>query len=135
MVRMGIEFLKLPHYKGMPVNEAYIEDSFRSSIANASFFALVLEVDGEAHGMLCAMTSRALWAPIGFAIETCMWIDPGHRGGDTVSQMIEDYSTWAKDMGCHHALLTAPPIRGMSFNKLYARSGFFLDGVNYRKDL
>tara|TARA_R100001230_G_C5648909_1_gene154252 strand:+ start:185 stop:619 length:435 start_codon:yes stop_codon:yes gene_type:complete len=130
MVRMAAQFVGEAH-PDAPVDATYLDGSFRAMLASGSHLVLVLDVNGSARGVFCAVASRSPWSPVCAAIELGMWIDPAHRGGMAVLRMLRAYVSWAEGIGCIRASMTALP--GRSLDRLYARCGFQPDEINYMR--
>lgn len=130
MVRMAAQFVGEAH-PDAPVDAAYLDGSFRAMLASGSHLVLVLDVNGAARGVFCAVASRSPWSPASAAIELGMWIDPAYRGSMAVLRMLRAYVAWAEDIGCIRASMTALP--GRSLDRLYARCGFQPDEINYMR--
>jgi len=130
MVAMSAQFVTLAQ-PDAPVDPAYLDGSFRNMLASPSHLVLVLDKDGEAVGVFCAVASRSPWSPVAAASELGMWIDPAHRGGMAVQRILRAYVEWARGMGCIRASMTALP--GRPLDRLYARCGFEPDEINYMR--
>jgi len=130
MVGMAAEFVAQAH-KDAPVDMDYLDGSFRSMLASPNHLVLVLDVDGAARGVFCAVASRSPWSPVAAASELGMWVAPECRGSFAALRMMRAYVAWAKGLGCIRATMTALP--GRSLDKLYARCGFEPDEINYMR--
>lgn len=120
MVRMGGDFIAASG-TGLPFDPDYVASSLRIHLGTGGRFAVVLDVDGEARGMLCAMAHRSPLAPVAVAQELIFWIDPEHRGRHAL-RMIEAYVEWAKAQGCERVTLMSLASKPMG--RLYALEGF-----------
>lgn len=132
LIRMAGRFAAVAR-PDLPIDDAYLAGSFRSMIASGQHLVLVLDVDGRARGVFCAALSRSPWSPIGVASEQILWIDPSHRGGMAVLQMLRTYLEWAQAMGCARAYLVA--LSGRSLDRLYRRAGFAPSEITFEKVL
>lgn len=120
MVRMAGDFIAASG-TGLPFDAEYVESSLRIHLGTGGRFTVVLDVDGEARGMLCAMASRSTLAPVAVATELVFWIDPECRGRAAM-EMIQAYSDWAQAAGCMSAAMVSLP--GRSLERLYSMAGF-----------
>ncbi len=80
-------------------------------IAAPDRLMLVLEVDGVARGMLAAQASMHPFTAVTVATEIAWWVEPEHRGRQTLG-MLTAYERWAAQRGCvavHLAGLGADP--------------------------
>ena len=61
-------------------------------------FVAIIEADGEPVGCLIAAAAQSPFAPIVVAEEVMWWVDPDHRGPESLS-MLDVYEAWAVDIG------------------------------------
>ena len=132
LVRMARRFATVAR-PDLPIDDAYLDGSFRSMIASGQHLVRVLDVVGRARGVFCAALSRSPWSPIGIASEQILWIDPSQRGGFAVLRMLRPYLEWAQMMGCARAYLVA--LSGRSLDRLYRRAGFTPREITFEKVL
>jgi len=94
---------------------------------------IVLDCDGNASGVLMAVSSFHPFAPIRIAIETLWWIEPSHRGRH-FRAMLSFYQQWAIERGCAYAGIAALG-NDDGMTALYRRAGFALAETHYIKAL
>ncbi len=112
---------------GLPFDGHYLRSSFAAQIAAPDRLVLVLDAGG-AHGVLCAVVSRSVWAPVPIASELLFWIDPDHRGKWALP-MLRTYVEWARGIGCTRAGMVALADNPMA--ALYRRAGFSPSEITY----
>lgn len=132
MVDMAARFVEQAH-DDLPVDREYLDGSLRAMLVSGSHLVLVLDVDGAARGVFCAVASRSQWSPVAVASELGLWIEPDHRGGMAVLRILRAYSEWASEMGCVRASMVA--LSGRSLARLYERAGFLPAEFTYSKGL
>ena len=132
MVRMAAQFVAVAQ-DGLPVDLDYLDGSFRAMLTSGNHLVLVLDIDGEAQGVFCAVAGRSPWSPVAVAEESGLWIDPDHRGGMAATKMLKTYVEWAESMGCVRAHIRA--LQGRSLDRLYGRIGFAPGEIIYSKAL
>ena len=93
-----------------------------AQIVSGDRLALVLDIDGQSHGVLMAAATDHPFAPVRVATEVVWWIEPEHRG-KAASAMLAAYEAWAVQQGCAFvgmAALEAAPRAGV----IYRRRGY-----------
>lgn len=112
---------------------AYAERLFLAHFKAPRACCLVLEVDGEAQGVLMAFAYEHPFGPAWLAKETVWWIDPTHRGRSAI-QMLDAYEAWCKDQDCQFAGMAGmgedPDVR-----VLYERRGYRAAETHFLKAL
>lgn len=116
-----------------PFKDAYAERLFDAHRMSPDGCALLLEVEGEAGGILIARAAEHHFGPVRLAQETAWWIDPKHRNFRAASRMLDAYEDWAfTQQKCQFVGMGAmghDPIVA----KLYERRGYRLAETFYLK--
>lgn len=105
-----------------PFVPAYAAKLFELHMAHEDGCALVLDVEGQAEGVLLALAHEHPFGPVRMARETVWWIDPGHRGRGAI-KMLDAYEAWAAERGCVFAGMAGMG-RDPDVGKLYRRRGY-----------
>lgn len=115
-------------------HQEYAQRLFHMHLRGGFALALVLDVDGDAHGLLLASASESLFAPVWLARETAWWINPRYRSFSAANLMIDIYEAWARERGCVFAGMA-----GMgddpTVSLLYRRRGYAGAETHYLKAL
>jgi GNAT superfamily N-acetyltransferase len=110
---------------------AYAEKFFLQHLNSPSATCIVLDIDGTAQGMLCAVAYEHSYGPVRVAKETMWWIDPAHRG-PSARRMIAAFEAWAKEQRC-----TYTGLAGMgeepAVQKFYERCGYRAAELHFLK--
>ncbi len=132
LVRMGRDFVETG--LDVPYSETYFGATLQTWISQpVSFVVFVLELDGAAKGMLCAVAFGSPLVPMRIAVEQVFWIDPDARG-HWANPFIDAYETWAKKQNCVWASLTSNHTNYRA-GKLYQRRGYANPEINFSKVL
>lgn len=131
MVRMAGEFVAASG-TGLPFDPDYVADSIRAHMVNSATLSLILDVDGSARGMLCAVAAWSPLAPVMIADEIAWWIDPVHRGRHAAA-MLNAYEKWAVRTGCDYLGMVA--LAGSRTDVIYRRAGYALIETRHVKGL
>lgn len=129
MVRMAGLFIAASG-TDLPFDPVYVDNSIRAHMVRPHALSLVLDVGGEARGMLCAAAARSPLAPITIADELVWWIDVECRGRAAM-KMLREYEAWARRMGCVRVGMSALPNTHIA--KIYERMGYAPAEVHYSK--
>lgn len=129
LVRMAGDFMATAQ---LPFEDAYAARSFVVHLEAYSTLTLVLEIDGQPHGVLCGALSDFPLGPARFAVERIFWIDPSARGPWAV-RMIKAYEGWAKRHGC--AAVNLVTFGAMAAGNLYKRLGYAPAERHFLKEL
>jgi hypothetical protein len=114
-----------------PFDPAYAERLFVLHLNHARACCFVLDVSGEAQGVLMAVAIEHPFGPVLIARETVWFIDPAHRGLSAV-RMIDAYERWAESVDCNFvgmAGMGADP----DVAKLYVRRGYRVAETHFLK--
>jgi GNAT superfamily N-acetyltransferase len=111
----------------------YAQRLFARHLEMMNACCLVLDIGGEAQGLLLAIAYEHRFGPVWLACETVWWIDPAHRGRAAIA-MLDAYEAWAKAKGCAFAGMA-----GMGEDpdvaKLYLRRGYAAAEKHFLKAL
>ncbi|UGA45950.1 GNAT family N-acetyltransferase [Bradyrhizobium quebecense] len=111
----------------------YAERLFAAHLRSTRACALVLDIEGAAHGLLLAVAIDHLLGPVRIAKENAWWIDPAQRGPSAM-RLIAAYLAWARAQGCRVAEMSglgADPAVAV----IYQRCGFVRMETSYVKAL
>lgn len=99
----------------------HFRNTFRSFLSNpSSGMALIFQHEGEAVGCLLAGASLSPFAPILVAEEALWWVDPSHRGPESLA-MLDAYERWAESVG---AKIVGLSFFGSKVPSEYKKRGF-----------
>lgn len=106
----------------VPFEASYAARLFTTHLGAMNGCCLVLDVDGEAEGILLALAYEHPFGPVWISRESAWWIEPAHRGRSAVA-MLDAYEAWSKRRHCRFvgmAGMGADP----DVAKLYERRGY-----------
>lgn len=116
-----------------PFDAARLDRLVRHAIAAPDWACLV--VGQPANGVLIASCGESVMAPIRFAEELLVWIEPTARG-DAWGQLLAGLDEWARSQGCQKIKLSAQQhIRPAAMARLYRRAGYVPRETVFSKDL
>lgn len=133
--RVGAGFDKPDGVSGFvfPFDPVCAERLFLAHIGTVDRYCGIMDVGGTAQGILLASAYEHPFGPVKVAKETLWWIDPEHRGRESIA-MLSAYEAWAKERGCAFAGMA-----GMGCNpdvgRLYLRRGYMAAEMSFLKAL
>ncbi|MET4199058.1 GNAT family N-acetyltransferase [Bradyrhizobium sp. LA6.12] len=106
----------------VPFEAPYATRLFEIHLGAMNGCCFVLDVDGEAQGILLALAYEHQFGPVWISRESAWWIEPAHRGRSAVA-MLDAYEAWSREKRCRFvgmAGMGADP----DVAKLYERRGY-----------
>jgi GNAT superfamily N-acetyltransferase len=118
---------------GFSFDAARLNRLVRHAITSPDYACLV--VGQPAVGVLIASCGESVMAPIRFAEELLVFIEPEARG-DAWTQLLAGLEAWARAQGCQKIKLSAQQhIRPAAMARLYRRAGYVPRETVFSKDL
>lgn len=116
-----------------PFDAARLDRLVRHAIAAPDWACIA--AGHPANGVLIAARQESLMAPIRFAEELLVWIEPTARG-DAWGLLLAGLEAWAREQGCQKIKLSAQQhIRPAAMARLYRRAGYVPRETVFSKDL
>jgi hypothetical protein len=116
-----------------PFDAPRIDRFVRHAIAAPDHACLV--VGNPAVGVLVAHCGESVMAPMRFAEELVVWVEPSSRGA-AWGQLRSGLEAWAREQGCQKIKLSAQQhIRPAAMARLYRRDGYAPREIVFSKDL
>lgn len=106
---------------------------FSVALNDAEMLCLVLDVDGQARGVLAAQAEMHRFTPVKMAFELLFWIDPDHRGS-SARPMLDAYEGWARERGCLYVNMVGLGGDPLT-TRLYERRGYQAVERHFMKSL
>lgn len=87
-------------------------------------------------GVFLAYADDSAFGPVRFASEKIFWVDKEHRKNGVALALIEAFESWARELGCNKATITAQANKRLGLMaRLLHRIGYYEREVIFCKDL
>jgi GNAT superfamily N-acetyltransferase len=106
---------------------------FSVTLGDPEMLCLVLDVDGQARGVLAAQAQMHRFTPVKMAFELLFWVDPNHRGCNA-RPMLDAYEGWARERGCLYVNMVGLGGDPLT-TRLYERRGYQAVERHFMKSL
>lgn len=116
---------EIPHPAWAKVDNDKVLQILNQLVESPICFAYLVECEAEVVGALLATKETILINNFTCAQELMFWIDKEHRVGTTAMKLVDEYTAWAKRVGCDFVRLSEiDSIMGSKISLLYKRKKF-----------
>jgi hypothetical protein len=96
-------------------------------------FLLVVENGGNLVGMLGALFAPGICSPRLRCMETCLWVNPGHRAGTGLLMLVREFDRRATAAGVGTAQLSMLANSPPALARIFERMGYGLGDTTFTK--
>jgi GNAT superfamily N-acetyltransferase len=126
-----------PHYASLPASPAA---QYKRLVGIFQFpDAVCFNVVEDQTGFICGALEPAVWFETLYAVQSLLWVDPGHRGSSRAWRLVASFEQWSRDRGAtriyNGVSSQISPAHDDLVGRFYQKMGYQYQGPSYFKEL